>query len=108
MTTKQRRKIDILGVPFTLVRDSEKMPDKDDHGETVILDRKIYLNPVKNKTHDEMAATLLHEVLHAILGVSGQDKFINKKIEEGLVTALENGLYPLIKQGLFNVDKKRR
>lgn len=105
MTTK-RRKIDILGVSFTLVKNVKKMPDKDDHGETNIIDRRIYLNPIKNKTHDEMASTLLHEVIHAILGVSGQDKFINEEHEEGLVTVLEHGLYPLIKQGIFTKEKE--
>jgi Zn-dependent peptidase ImmA (M78 family) len=41
-------------------------------------------------------ATLLHEVLHAILHYSGQGSVMEMKDEETLVTALEHGLQPLL------------
>jgi len=98
---RQPRKVDILGVQFSVIQSTKKMPDATDHGETVVVERRIYLNPTVNKTPDDMASTFLHEVIHAILGVSGQDSLIKEDHEEGLVTALEHGLYPLIKQGVF-------
>lgn len=102
------RKVDILGVPFTVIRSTKKMPDEKDHGETVVLDRRIYLNPTVNKTPDEMASTLLHEVIHAILGISGQDQLFKEDQEEGVVTALEHGLYPLIQRGVFTPANRRK
>ena len=102
---RQPRKVDILGVQFSVIKSTKKMPDATDHGETVVVERRIYLNPMVNKTPDDMASTFLHEVIHAILGVSGQDSLIKEDHEEGLVTALEHGLYPLIKQGVFMPTK---
>lgn len=44
----------------------------------------------------DQGATLLHEVIHAILYYSGQGAVMEVKDEETLVTALEHGLKPLL------------
>lgn len=40
---------------------------------------------------------LLHEIIHAILWISGHSSGLTHKQEESIVRALENGLKPLIK-----------
>lgn len=76
---------------------------KDNHGE--------YSSDNKTITIDEAAevnttATLLHEILHAILDISGTGELLKLKEEEAIVKSIENGLVPLIKSGFFDKDTK--
>jgi Zn-dependent peptidase ImmA (M78 family) len=40
--------------------------------------------------------TLLHEVCHAVLSISGANQFMTRKTEEQIVMAMENCLGPLV------------
>lgn len=40
---------------------------------------------------------LLHECVHAILHISGLTNLVTDQIEEAIVTAIENGLYPIMR-----------
>lgn len=51
-----------------------------------------------NKTLELQESTLLHEILHSILHVSGQSNMLSEKQEEALVVAFEHGLMPLYKR----------
>lgn len=41
---------------------------------------------------DKLASVLLHEILHAVLGVAGWSASLTDDVEEGIVSALEHGL----------------
>lgn len=63
-------------------------------GEFFIAARVI---KIKKEQPEEMKwETLLHEVIHAVLGLSGISDTLDSwgdSIEEGIVVALENGLH---------------
>jgi hypothetical protein len=65
-------------------------------GDSDIETRTIRLSRTANTTVAQAQRTLLHEVLHAILGVTGQTARLGFEGEEDLVTALERGLCPLV------------
>lgn len=64
------------------------------YGKTHTLERKIVISneyPIESQW-----STLLHEIIHAALGVSGQAELMNDESkEEALVLCLENALHPL-------------
>lgn len=49
----------------------------------------------------QMAATLLHETMHAILAESGLTHLLDNNLEEAIVRAMENGL---MRSGLVKVE----
>lgn len=87
----------VMGIPFELTWDTASMPadSKSDYGETVVGDRLVHINVPRHRSVPSAESTVLHEFIHAVLGVSGQDEHIGDK-EEGVVKALESGLYPII------------
>jgi len=84
--------LDIMGTTFRIVQ--VKKIDKDDSmGECEPLQRTI---KIKAGLNDEMfESTLLHEVIHAILTITGQAEYLKHEQEEAIVLALEHGLGPL-------------
>jgi len=58
----------------------------------------------KDSTMDK-DQVLFHEIIHYILGKSGVSELLSAKVEESVVTALENGLFPLIHLKLRNPKK---
>lgn len=48
--------------------------------------------------HENWRSTLLHEITHAILFLTGANQGLSLNTEERLVVAIENGLMPLIKR----------
>lgn len=66
--------------------------DTNTYGETNVLERTIKINSNKDKKE----STLLHEIIHAVLGVSGYSERMSEQEEEALVVLLENGLENLI------------
>jgi len=89
----------ILGTEFTVdyvgIKQLSGTPDEDVHGETHGFQKKILIRD--SLTGDDLVSTLLHEYMHAILHVSGWTYALDEKHEEGVVSALESGLYPIIK-----------
>ena len=64
--------------------------------------RTIWLD--YNHPDPVMVSTLFHELLHAVLDITGHSARLDADTEEALVTAIENGLGPLV--GLRGVDIK--
>lgn len=54
----------------------------------------IWISP--DQTKDEQYASLIHELLHCILFMSGTNQLLDEKGEEAVVRALEHGLVPLL------------
>jgi hypothetical protein len=54
--------------------------------------RQIHVCTALNDSKELLEATLLHEIVHAILYVSGQTQHLSSILEEGIVCALETGL----------------
>jgi len=42
-------------------------------------------------------ATLFHELVHAVLSITGHTETLGEKAEEAIVRALEHGLAPLVR-----------
>lgn len=101
--TRVRRpaQLEILGVPFSVTWNKRDMPvdSREDCGETTAWEHKMQINSERCGDRATIDSTLLHEIIHAVLYLSGHHasllgEDVNK--EEGLVLALENGLYPVI------------
>lgn len=59
-----------------------------DYGETLSKDLLIKIN--KKLPIESMHATLIHEMAHAALGISGLTEVLSEQQEEAVVTAFEN------------------
>jgi hypothetical protein len=79
----------ICGVPFKVTHPT-KMPEHE-VGESHATERTIKIKA--NQKGEEFELTLLHEVIHSILGVSGIAELLDEKTEEAIVICLENGLH---------------
>lgn len=86
---KRRRFIDILGVRVKIKYTSKEMYDGDTelHGCFCADTMTIHIS-----THSDVSATILHEICHTILFISGAGTLISGKTEEAIVSALESGL----------------
>ncbi len=62
-------------------------------GDTDVHDRKVRMGD-RCKIPAERASTLFHELMHCALGVAGFGEMLEEKLEEAIVTCLENALYP--------------
>lgn len=85
--------VTILGQSFTIV---DKKLEEGNYGETCGASGKIEIDKTKHTSQELLDSTLLHEVIHGILYVSGQSEMLSEQQEEGLVIALENGLRNII------------
>jgi hypothetical protein len=86
---KLPKAVDVLGHTFAIQYYDEMI-----NGELAGL-----MDPVKKVIHvlndDELEVTLLHEIIHAVLFVSGHSFTLGPAMEEALVRALEAGLGPI-------------
>lgn len=88
---KLPKSITILGKPVPII--AKPLPDL--YGK--YSDGKIYINPQYTAT--EQYESLIHEIMHAILDISGMAYVIGcGDKEEGIVRALEGGLIPVIRK----------
>ena len=71
----------------------------DNHGETNLDTKEIYID--SKVVGDNLKNTILHEVIHAILLISGQSFHLAHEYEEALVRTLEHGLAPLVTMNMF-------
>lgn len=96
-------RISILGAKFTIVYPA-KIKDSGEgdeiYGETDDTSRTIKISSSLNPDDETFERTLLHETIHAILGIAGQDQHLSPVQEEGIVKALENGLFSLYRRRL--------
>lgn len=80
----------ILGIPFEIIYKALPQKDEKNYGECHVMDRKIV---VHDKLEGEiLEGTILHEVCHGILNLSGAAEFMSEEQEEAAVLALETGL----------------
>ena len=77
----------ILGQEVTVKQDSSL--EKECHGESLAEEHEIRLNPCHSKTSK---TTLIHEMIHMCLGISGVTEFLDEKQEEAVCRCLENAL----------------
>ena len=83
----------ILGYEFE-IQYVDDMPDSQ-YGEMTGWDRVIKING--RLKGDELESTILHEICHAILFITGWSEKLGDDEEEGLVRALEHGLSNIYK-----------
>lgn len=108
---RKPKQLQVLGVVFDCSWDTASMPadSKDDYGETLFEDRRLCINSPKHKTAESLERTVFHELMHACLALAGQDQHLDDKTEEGVIRALENGMYPvlleLVELGYFRKPK---
>jgi len=80
--------IPILGVKYDIVIEHIEDQNGQVHGTMDPDARKLTISPSTN----DMLATLVHEVLHAILQEAGLRNILESSLEEAIMVALENGL----------------
>lgn len=105
MTVKRNRSkhpdtLEIMGATFT-IKYVTKLKDDDDNslsGEMQGSKRLITINLNEHDNLDELERTLLHEITHAVLYMSGLSEQLTEKLEESIVVALENGIIQLYKR----------
>jgi len=92
---KKSGEIFIMGIPFTFEY-VDKISHEGEHvsGLTQGSDRKISVALAENPTEELRKSTSFHEIVHAVLYVTGQSELLTNEQEEALVIALEHGLMP--------------
>jgi hypothetical protein len=90
----------VLGVPFTINYKADIKDDRETLAGTCERTKHIInISTRENETQEQLESTLLHEILHGILYVSGHHAVIaDEDKEEALVLALENGIGQLYKR----------
>jgi hypothetical protein len=83
------------------------MPEPDLYGCVDVDARCIWVNVDMCLTHEQAARTLLHEVCHAVLKMTGVAAMLGDTKEESTVHALENGLWTVLPT-LNKVGGRRR
>ena len=58
------------------------------YGAMELVPRNIYIN--RDLTGEQLQRVLLHEMIHAYLGLAGLTEFMSSKLEEAICCALEN------------------
>lgn len=62
---------------------------------------KMIIYVSKSKDHN-IHSTFLHEILHAILFISGHNETLEHEQEEAIIRAIEHGLYPILEGMKWN------
>lgn len=89
------KEIVILGQRFSIkVVTKETLKNKtgdhvtESYGAMELVPRVIYLN--RELRGDQLKRILIHEIIHAYIGLAGLTEFTNNKTEEALCCVLEN------------------
>ena len=96
------RSVTVCGYKFKVCTGTDLKEDGKEVWGTCDTDEKVITidssRPIK-----EQRQILLHEVIHAILFLTGNNEMLSEdgKQEEAIVIALEHGLYPLINSGVL-------
>jgi len=73
------------------------------YAETHGVDRIVYLSSKELAGKPELAKRVLfHEMIHATFHLAGLDETLASKVEETIVCALENLLWPLLESKKFD------
>lgn len=80
----------ILGIPFSIEYKALPQKEEKQYGECYVMDRRIIIHD--KLEGDILEATILHEVCHCILNMTGSAEFMTEEQEEATVLALETGL----------------
>jgi len=90
---KKTGTVSVMGINFTLEY-VDKVSHEGEHvsGLTQGSDRKISVSLTENSTKELRESTSFHELLHAILYVTGQSEMLTTEQEEALVVAVEHGV----------------
>ena len=86
------KKIQVAGVTFTVTYPT-KIDSDDSLGESNAVNRTLKIHTTQKG--DEFERTLLHEIIHAALGIGGVAEILHSKAEEAVVVCLENALHSL-------------
>ena len=94
------KSISIAGVPFKI-----QYRSINDFG-TCDVDKKL-ITIRESLSNQETLETLLHEALHACLGLSGLSYLINNEdTEEALIRCIDSLYIPLVKKQLYRYNKE--
>lgn len=100
------KSVTVMGQKFKLFWNHE-FEDSEQWGETDVLNRTIRIGS-KCDTAEKRASTLFHELSHAAIGVAGLEHTLGEKLEEAVVSGLENALFPLLNtvQEVRKIERK--
>jgi hypothetical protein len=62
---------------------------------------KMVIHVSQSKDHNKYS-TFLHEILHAILFISGHNETLEHEQEEAIIRAIEHGLFPILEVTKWN------
>lgn len=90
----------ILGYEWQVDKVPSIPSDEDEiiHGTTEGPKYRITVALEAHPTEEALEATLMHEVVHAVLHMAGLSNLLDDKQEEALAVAIEHGLFPLYKR----------
>lgn len=90
MTNKFPTRITVLGQKIKVVQvELDEL-----YGDFTPSKKIIRIN--ERLTEEEKYQTLMHEAIHAALELAGWSHALSNETEEGIVRAIENGLWPLV------------
>lgn len=82
------------------IRYLKKIPgeteDDPSYGEFDRVTKVITINKARHTSGPELFSTVYHEILHAIMDITGQNTGMSEHREETLVRAFENSLYGVL------------
>lgn len=91
-----RSNITILGKKVK-IRRPRKLVDESGNELFGLFDRDKLIIYISQSPHHDKDSTLLHECIHAILFITGQNETLEHEQEEAIVRAIEHGMVGLVK-----------
>lgn len=95
------KKIMVMGKTID-IKYVKKVDKQDSMGECNGPERLIKIRD--SLQGEQLDDTILHEIIHQIIYLSGQGEHLTDEQEEGLVLAISTGLLPLIKLNLKDLS----
>ncbi len=85
------RSVNVMGQKFKIKYLSPDEIEENCEGVTFLSRREIHLD--NSLPLEQLRRVLIHEITHAILGVSGISEKLNAQVEESIAVAMESALY---------------
>jgi hypothetical protein len=90
------KKVSIGGITLDIM-ETDCLGNEDEWGSYHSDGRRILLNKMLNLTNEDKARTIIHELHHAALDISGISHIIEQfNLEEGLVRNMDNIFLPAV------------